>query len=311
MTSTNYEYIALNWQPDHTENRQFLLIATIVLGICLLLAIVVNMVEVPNEPRQQTKVPDRVAQFIKKQPKPQKIEAPKPKAKPKPPPPPKPKVERKKDEPKKPLTKVQKEARAKAEKSGILALSDELSDLMDSSAVDAAVAIGVSNDRVGRSEIAGLSTDAIINSTGKGSGGVSNEGIIAGVKNTQLGQVALSQIQQSLIDDEKIQQEEPIARVRGDNVRSEEEVQVVFDRNKGRLQSIYLRERRKNPSLEGTIIFEITISPEGTVTNIRIVSSELNSPSLEKRLISRIKAFKFSSKSVEPVTVSFPIDFLP
>lgn len=311
MTSTNYEYIALNWQPDHTENRQFLLIATIVLGICLLLAIVVNMVEVPNEPRQQTKVPDRVAQFIKKQPKPKKIEAPKPKAKPKPPPPPKPKVERKKDEPKKPLTKVQKEARAKAEKSGILALSDELSDLMDSSAVDAAVAIGVSNDRVGRSEIAGLSTDAIINSTGKGSGGVSNEGIIAGVKNTQLGQVALSQIQQSLIDDEKIQQEEPIARVRGDNVRSEEEVQVVFDRNKGRLQSIYLRERRKNPSLEGTIIFEITISPEGTVTNIRIVSSELNSPSLEKRLISRIKAFKFSSKSVEPVTVSFPIDFLP
>lgn len=311
MTSTNYEYIALNWQPDHTENRQFLLIATIVLGICLLLAIVVNMVEVPNEPRQQTKVPDRVAQFIKKQPKPQKIEAPKPKAKPKPPPPPKPKVERKKDEPKKPLTKVQKEARAKAEKSGILALSDELSDLMDSSAVDAAVAIGVSNDRVGRSEIAGLSTDAIINSTGKGSGGVSNEGIIAGVKNTQLGQVALSQIQQSLIDDEKTQQEEPIARVRGDNVRSEEEVQVVFDRNKGRLQSIYLRERRKNPSLEGTIIFEITISPEGTVTNIRIVSSELNSPSLEKRLISRIKAFKFSSKSVEPVTVSFPIDFLP
>ncbi len=312
MTSKNYEYIALKWQPDYNENSLFNRIVVAVLGLSLLLAVIISMVKVPESPRLHTKVPDRVAQFIKKQPKPKIIPVPKVKAKPKPPPPPKPKVARQKSSPKAPLTEVQKKARSKAEKSGILALSEELSELIDSSSVDAAVAIGVSNKRSGRNEAAGLSTNAITNSAGKGSGGVSGEGVLSNISGGQLAEVTLSQVKQSLIkntaDNENNTSD---SRTRGDDVRSEEEVQIVFDRNKGRLQSIYLRERRKNPGLEGTIIFEITITPEGRVSHIRIVSSELNNASLERRLVSRIKAFKFSTKSVEPVTVTFPIEFLP
>jgi len=85
----------------------------------------------------------------------------------------------------------------------------------------------------------------------------------------------------------------------------------VFDQHKGSLYSIYNRERRKKPGLKGKIVLELTISPEGKVTAARIVSSELNDPSLERRLLARVKMFKFQEKSVEPVTVVFPVEFLP
>ena len=70
----------------------------------------------------------------------------------------------------------------------------------------------------------------------------------------------------------------------GDRIRPEEEVTIVFDRNKGRLYSLYNRARRSNPHLKGKVGIEITIAPAGTVTNVKILSSELGDPKLESRL---------------------------
>ena len=93
--------------------------------------------------------------------------------------------------------------------------------------------------------------------------------------------------------------------------RTYEEVTLVIDSNKGRIFNMYNRMLRKDPTLSGKIVFEITIAPSGDVVNVKIVSSELHSPDLEKRLIILFKSFNFGPKKVETMVVTFPIDFLP
>ena len=42
-----------------------------------------------------------------------------------------------------------------------------------------------------------------------------------------------------------------------------------------------------------------------------IVSSELGDDELERKLVQRIKLFRFEAKDVEPITTTKPIDFFP
>jgi hypothetical protein len=42
-----------------------------------------------------------------------------------------------------------------------------------------------------------------------------------------------------------------------------------------------------------------------------VVSSELNAPDLEQKLLTRISLFNFGAKDVEQLIVTYPIDFLP
>ena len=61
----------------------------------------------------------------------------------------------------------------------------------------------------------------------------------------------------------------------------------------------------------GLGVVELTIAPDGTVTTARILSSELGDDKLERKLVLKIKRFKFSSLNVGEITVTYPIDFLP
>jgi TonB family protein len=97
----------------------------------------------------------------------------------------------------------------------------------------------------------------------------------------------------------------------GKGARSREEVELTFDKNKGAIYSIYARALRDDPGLKGKVVLEITISPTGEVLNCVIVSSELNNPDLEKKLIARIKLFRFEPRDVESLTLTKPIDFFP
>jgi hypothetical protein len=47
------------------------------------------------------------------------------------------------------------------------------------------------------------------------------------------------------------------------------------------------------------------------VTDCRIVSSELGAPELERKLVSRVKMFRFEAKDVAPMTTTKPIEFFP
>jgi len=43
----------------------------------------------------------------------------------------------------------------------------------------------------------------------------------------------------------------------------------------------------------------------------RVVSSELNDPELESKIVARVRLFHFEAKDVESITTTKPIDFFP
>jgi protein TonB len=94
--------------------------------------------------------------------------------------------------------------------------------------------------------------------------------------------------------------------------RSREEIERVFDANKGRIFTLYNRALRENPALQGKVVLRLTISPDGRVTFCEIVSSELNDAELERGLVQRVLQFQFEARDdVESITTTKPIDFFP
>jgi outer membrane biosynthesis protein TonB len=94
--------------------------------------------------------------------------------------------------------------------------------------------------------------------------------------------------------------------------RTDEEIQIVFDRYKAALYRIYNRELRKNPTLQGKVVIRLTIQPDGAVSACNMESSDMDSPVLEKQIVDRVLKFNFGAKEgVTAVTILYPIDFLP
>jgi TonB family protein len=93
--------------------------------------------------------------------------------------------------------------------------------------------------------------------------------------------------------------------------RSLEDVRLVFERNKGSIYAIYNRALRDDPALQGKVVVELKIAPSGEVVDCHIVSSELKTPDLERKLLARIKQFDFGAKQVDQMVVTYPLDFLP
>jgi protein TonB len=85
----------------------------------------------------------------------------------------------------------------------------------------------------------------------------------------------------------------------------------VFDRNKAAIYALYNRALRDNPQLQGKVVVQLTIAPTGEVTDCKILSSELKSDDLERKLVARIKMFRFDDKDVELITTTKPIEFFP
>ena len=215
------------------------------------------------------------------------------------------------------LTKTQKKAREKAAESGLLALGNELADLMDTSDISSMVGGDVKKSSVSATTATSQNRALLTTDASKGSGGVDvNVNAVeymATIGKTQLTQREITQVRQSLLSSEQKSKSSGTQgnRSRSAGVRAEEDITIVFDQNKSKLYSLYNRARRTNPNLKGKIVLEITISPGGKVTQIKVVSSELNDPKLESRLVNRIKLFSFGAFKVEPVVVTYPIEFLP
>ena len=94
--------------------------------------------------------------------------------------------------------------------------------------------------------------------------------------------------------------------------RTDEEIQIVFDRYKASLYRIYNRELRKDPTLRGKILVRMSIEPDGAVSMCNAESTDLASSALVAEIIQRIKRFNFGPKEgVQTMTILYPIDFLP
>ncbi|HNP62305.1 MAG TPA: AgmX/PglI C-terminal domain-containing protein [Woeseiaceae bacterium] len=94
--------------------------------------------------------------------------------------------------------------------------------------------------------------------------------------------------------------------------RTDEEIQIVFDRYKSSLYRLYNRELRKNPTLRGQITLKLTIEPDGSVSYCVMQSSDMNAPALAEQVVERVIGFDFGAKEdIVAVTIIYPIDFLP
>ncbi len=93
--------------------------------------------------------------------------------------------------------------------------------------------------------------------------------------------------------------------------RSDEEIQIVFDRYKAALYRLYNKELRKDPTLKGQVVLRLTIEPDGSVSMCELKSTDMTAPELTAQVIDRVKTFDFGAKAVPAITILYPIDFLP
>ncbi len=227
------------------------------------------------------------------------------------PPPPVPqvkkKIKKKKIVKKKKKVKKKDTAYKKAASSGLVALSSELDDLKDSFDLSS-----LDNKPLKKSK--GIEKQTFKTNVITAKATSASAGIETSKLTRTTGGSNLSGRTTTKVTSEISKQVAPVRRKSSTGkglMRDEGEMERVFQKNKGALYSIYNRALRKDPTLEGKVVVELTIAPNGKVTQCRIISSELNTPDLERKIVSRIKLFKFKSANVPVITFEYPIDFLP
>jgi TonB family protein len=298
-----YREYDLPWEGDPESSSRFRKILRVMLILFVVFGILFPLLPTPKRTAAETEVPQRLARVMIEQPKP-------------PPPPPPPKVEEKpKVQPDaktvpKPVVDQKQLAHEKAQKT-VNQFKDELADLRQQMDLTPLSQTKNLSGAVGADSHAERAL--ITSKVGAGSGGITSANSSRGF-GTGAG---------SLTGHETTGVTSSIARggldsrgptrtgTSGKAARSREEIELVFDRNKGAIYSLYGRELRDKPELQGKIVLEFTIAPSGEITMCRVVSSELNDPDLERKIIARVKLFHFDAKDVEPITTTKPIDFFP
>jgi hypothetical protein len=104
----------------------------------------------------------------------------------------------------------------------------------------------------------------------------------------------------------------PKARGGPGPARTDEEIQIVFDRYKASFYRLYNRELRNNPALKGQMVLRLTIEPDGSVSMCALQSTDMDAPDLATQVVGRVRTINFGPKDGVPaVTIVYPIDFLP
>src|SRR6187549_2261789 len=287
----------LPWSLEEESERKFKRLLRILLIIATLLALLIFLL-----PKRQTErmkpedVRERVAQLIVEKPKP-------------PPPPPPPEPEKKPDieKPKPTEQKPVEKPKPNVRNQGMLALQDELEALRDTNIdlADPQMKAPVENARSER--------NLITSQAGRASGGINTANLARGFGGGagEIGTHTATAVSHGAGLDPNAGGRVQRTGTSGKSSRAREEVEIVFDRNKGALYALYGRALRDQPELAGKLVLEFTIAPSGEITLCRVVSSELKDPELEKKIVARVRLIRFKAADVEPLTVSKPIDFFP
>ena len=328
--SSHSHALSMPWAYSAETDARFSRIVHINLLVCLLLGIAMPWLPLPELQTPAIEEPPRLATLILEvtpvppppRPKPVVKPVPKQALKPEPEPlvkkkaPPKkivkqpsPAKQAVKPEPVKPVpVKPKVTARQQAEQAGLLALKDNLADMRQgttASNLKKTSRLSQSGGQARKTERAVLTSGAT-----RSSGGIQTTGLS---RNTGGGELAARTTTQVHSPAANASGSAGGESTRGERAagRSIEEIQMVFDRNKGAIYSVYNRALRKDPTLQGKVVLQLTIAPSGKVTSCRLVSSELNDPALGQKITQRVKLFNFEPRDVSEVTITYPIDFLP
>ncbi len=308
--------LQLPWSSSSRDNPRFYKILAVLLVPFFILGIVIPMWTVPDLDREDLeKLPPQLARVqIEEQELP-------------PPPPPeeeepeeepeeeKPEEKEPEPEPEPELEVVEEpepaqlinEAREVAE-AEINQFADALSDMRD--AFDLS---DVNADELTQStgEAAELDRSMITSGATVASGGISTSEMSRNTGGVALSGKQDTKVSSQLADSAGAATKAKKSPPRDRSYRSDEDIRKVMDKNKGAIYAIYNRALRKNPTLEGKVVFKIVIEPSGKVTDATIVSSELAAPTLERKLLARVRLINFGAKDVLKTTLNYSFDFLP
>jgi periplasmic protein TonB len=264
------------------SDRRFRRLLLIFLLPALLAGVLIPLVDMPSLIKQVI-TPQRYAKLIQQTPvEEQKLEEKKPE----------PKVEKPR------LTQEQKVEKARQRAQKQLKALDSLAELRDISMPT------VSAPLQGNVITSQSNTNTFAASAANTSGGIGEIGIVdRGASTTGVGDRSSTSVKSTIGGGKQVGG--PKLR------RTEEEIQLVFDRNKGALYTIYLRELRQNPGAHGKIVVRLTIAPSGAVKNCTIVSSEFANPEFGQKIVARVKLMDFGPKNVGDFTIDYPIVFFP
>ena len=290
-----YRSFELAWESDPEEQRRFHRFLLIGLGLVLFFGLLLPFIHLPKPTAAEDAVPPRLARLMAQ-------ERPKP-------PPPKP-VETPKEKPKPTDVPKPVDARKKMENSAAMrAIKDELADLRDqldtSTLQNRQLSAAVGQDQ--RSE-----RSLIASKVGTGSSGIVTASASRGFG---AGAGALSDHNTTAVSS-RIAADAAQNRVTrngnsGKAARSQEEIELVFDRNKGAIYALYSRALRDRADLQGKLVLQLTILPSGEISDCRILSSELADDELEKKIVARVRLFRFEARDVESITARKTIEFFP
>ena len=303
----------LPWSTGFDDDQKFKQLARGSLVAAVVFALMFWVLPQPKiDPRDVPEVPRTLVRLVleqkqqpppppvvREEPKPDKpvdkIEPPKPK--------PEPVV---KPEPK-PVDTTQ-QARDRAKVAGLLPLTNALQSLRDSKITEHLdkTDVGVVNSNAPFSE-----RSLITSKVGKASGGINTAALSRNTGGSGIGSRNTTQVESPV---EAIAMAGGGAQRSGESgkaSRSREEIERVFDTNKGRIFTLYNRALRENPALQGKVVLKLTIGADGRVQSCEVVSSELHDPELEKGLVQRVLQFQFEPRDVETITTTKPIDFFP
>ncbi len=319
-----YREYDLPWTAEYDQEEKFRKL----LGGIMLAALVLSIAWpfLPSskpDPNDVIEVPERLAKIMLEE----RIEPP-------PPPPPEPEPEEEEPEPEEPDPIEEPEPEMVAEEpppepepepipdqteiareqaqAALMPFAEDLASLVDQDLVET-----MADDR----ELTGSVGEAtrnersmITSAAGSSSGGINTANMSRNTGGTGIASRSTTRVESDVAAIAQ-RQEAGGARRTGESnkgSRSREEIELVFDKNKGAIFALYNRALRQDPSLEGQLVLRLTIAPNGQVTFCEVVSSELGNPELEQKLVQRVMLFRFEARdSVEPITTTKPIDFFP
>jgi TonB family protein len=292
------------WEEEEEDRRRLrrTVLASLLVALCLGYLVAIWTLP-PPEPTKVAEVPERLVKLVERQ-----------RAKPEPPKP----QEKKPEEPEKKKQKTEEKpkpsetqvARKKAEKSGVLAFKNAFEEIMNDPAAKKFGADARIKD-TGKQAVGDAQRSLVVAKARQGSGGINTSAISRNVAGTgtRLSGVQFTRVESSVGDMKDA--DRPLSEGPGPS-RTDEEIQIVFDRYKAALYRIYNRELRNDPRLQGKMVLRITIEPDGRVSLCKIESSDLPSAVLKEEVVARVKQFNFGPKADVPaITILYPIDFLP
>lgn len=312
--------LELPWNASEEDDHRYWRYLVVALAILFVISIATPFVPVPEQTREEKeKLPPNLARVILEKeeiippppvPTPEPTPEPETEEEPEPEPTPAPENEPTPEPTAVPTPKpdVQK-ARDTAKVSGLLQFQDALADMRE--AVD--MKDVQSNDiTAGASEAESTDRSMITSGATVGSGGIRTAEL-----STNTGGVALSGRETTTIETPvgitgTGNEEAQSGRRGATGACSTEGVRKGIERHKSAIFSIYQRALRQNPALQGKMVLSIVISPDGRVTNVSTLVSDLNDNALETKILNRVRLITFPAcGDVGESTVEYTFNFLP